>query len=72
MDPRVRLLFKNLLYMGKEYPAQSGGYEKFSRQLKRAFRNTPAQTPAEMESALQKGEYVTKGMWKQERPKTPY
>ncbi|SGZ52382.1 CIC11C00000002968 [Sungouiella intermedia] len=62
MDPRVRQLFKLLLYMGKEYPQESGGYAKFSQGLKRAFRSTSIQSEEDMTKALAKGEYITKGM----------
>lgn len=64
MDPRVRLLFKQLLYMGKEYPAESGGYAKFAERLKAAFRNTNADTAQSMDKALEKGQHVTKGMFR--------
>lgn len=63
MDPRVRQLFRSLLYMGKEYPAESGGYLKFSQKLKRSFRSTPGATPEEVDRALEKGQYVIKGMY---------
>lgn len=62
MDPRARQLFKQLLYMGKEYPQQLGGYLKFSRNLKLAFRGTSITTEEEMKQALAKGQYVIKGM----------
>lgn len=62
MRPEVRALFKQLLYMGREYPAESGGYTKFSAALKAAFRKTPASTLRELQAALEKGEYVVKGM----------
>ncbi|GBL50555.1 hypothetical protein ACI3LY_001698 [Candidozyma auris] len=58
MNPKVRSLFKQLIYMGKDYPADSGGYSKFSNNLKNAFRNTPANTEEELEAALKRGEYV--------------
>lgn len=63
MDPRVRLLFKQLLYMGKEYPVESGGYGKFSRQLKTAFHKTPVVAHEDMEKALARGQFVTSGMY---------
>lgn len=47
--------------MGKDYPADSGGYSKFSNNLKNAFRNTPANTEEELEAALKRGEYVIEG-----------
>lgn len=62
MDPRIRTLFKLLLYMGKEYPAESGGYTKFSRLLKQSFNQTAADTPEQLAAALKKGEYMIKGM----------
>lgn len=50
--------------MGKEYPAESGGYAAFSRKLKHSFRNTPGSTAQEVDKALEKGQYVVKGMFK--------
>lgn len=61
MNPQIRQLFKLLLYMGKDYPAESGGYQKFSRSLKAAFRKTPVNSEEDLNKALQKGEYITKG-----------
>lgn len=62
MDPRARQLFKQLLYMGKDYPHELGGYLKFSRNLKLAFRGTSITTEDDLKQALAKGEYVIKGM----------
>lgn len=62
MNPKVRLLFKQLLYMGKDYPIESGGYSKFSNSLKGAFRKTPVNSEEDLTQALKKGEYIIKGM----------
>lgn len=62
MNPQIRQLFKNLLYMGKDYPAESGGYGTFSSKLKNAFRKTPVDSEELLKRALDKGEYVIKGM----------
>lgn len=62
MDPRVRFLFKSLVYMGKDYPAQSGGYAAFIVRAKTAFRKTPVQSETDLEQALAKGSYIVKGM----------
>lgn len=62
MDPKVRLLFKQLLYMGKDYPAELGGYAKFSTSLKTAFRTTSVKSGPEMDKAMEKGQYIIKGM----------
>lgn len=63
MNPKVKSLFKTLLYMGKDYPIKSGGYDKFSGSLKSAFRKTTVTNKEELEEALKKGEYVIKGMF---------
>lgn len=46
--------------MGKDYPAESGGYGKFTNSLKSAFRKTPANTEEELDKALEKGDYIIK------------
>lgn len=61
MDPKVRLLFRQLLYMGKDYPLELGGYAKFSSSLKKAFRSTTIDSPQGLEKALDKGQYIIKG-----------
>ncbi|QWU85983.1 hypothetical protein CA3LBN_000201 [Candidozyma haemuli] len=60
MNPKVRSLFKQLLYMGKDYPIESGGYSKFSNSLKGAFRKTPVNSEEDLTQALKKGEYIIK------------
>ena len=57
MDPRVRQLYKKLLFIGREYPA---GYEKFRAGCKAAFlkkRDLPAD---QVQKAIEHGEYVYK------------
>lgn len=61
MDPKVRLLFKQLLYMGKDYPAELGGYAKFSTSLKTAFRSTSINSGSDMTRAMEKGQHIMKG-----------
>lgn len=60
MDPRVRQLYKTLLYMGKEYPPALGGYLKFKPILKRNFQSTPVANETELNNALDKGRYIIK------------
>lgn len=59
MDPRVRQLFKTLVYMGKDYPEALGGRAKFMRVLKQKFRQ-PVQEN-DLDKALAHGEHVVKG-----------
>ena len=61
MDPRIRQLFKQLVYMSKEYPGESGGYAKLMQQAKRAFRNTDVGNADDLNRALAKGDYIIKG-----------
>jgi len=60
MDPRVRQLYRVLLFMGREYPTQSGGYSKFRAGLKSKFQTTKITTENDMIQALARGEYVQK------------
>lgn len=60
MDPRVRQLFKQLVYMAKEYPIESGGYGKIVNGAKKQFRTTKISHTEDMDKALQKGEYIIK------------
>lgn len=60
MDPRIRQLYKNLLFMGKDYPINLGGYEKFRRILKTKFQTTPVTNESELKNALDQGNYIIK------------
>lgn len=60
MDPRVRHLYKTLLYMGKDYPPSLGGYHKFKRVIKSKFQTTPINNHTDMINALNQGEYIIK------------
>jgi len=60
MDPKIRQLYKTLLYMGRDYPAQSGGYTKFRLALKSGFQNTQVSTSDDLDRAVKKGEFVIK------------
>ncbi|KAK6458665.1 uncharacterized protein RJT20DRAFT_123707 [Scheffersomyces xylosifermentans] len=60
MDPRIRSLYRNLLFMGKEYPVSSGGYPKFRRQLKQAFQKSIVESEEDLQNALSRGDYITK------------
>lgn len=60
MDPRVRALYRTLLFMGKDYPIQSGGYKKFQNKLKLAFLNTTINNEQDLQVALDKGDYIVK------------
>jgi hypothetical protein len=62
MNSQVRYLYKTLIYMGKDYPARLGGYQKFRRQLKAQFVNSPVRNEQDLAAALAKGEYIIKGM----------
>lgn len=46
--------------MGKDYPVESGGYNKFRRELKKNFQSTPVTTEQELNNALKKGDYIIK------------
>lgn len=53
---RVLYLYKELLYMGKDYPE---GYDAFRRKLHGAFRKkSQLDTPGDIEDALDFGEYM--------------
>ncbi|CAN6602402.1 hypothetical protein TRVA0_002S01112 [Trichomonascus vanleenenianus] len=55
---KVLYLYKELLYMGKEYPQ---GYDFFRGRLKRAFKNNSGiKDPKEIEKRLEHGEYIKK------------
>lgn len=60
MDPRIRQLYRQLLFMGRDYPVQSGGYGKFRTQLKRSFEKTEVVSEEQLQKALAKGDYVVK------------
>lgn len=60
MNLKVRNLYKTLLYMGKEYPQELGGYPKFQKSLKQAFMNTKINDETELNNALDKGNYIIK------------
>ncbi|KAK6198100.1 uncharacterized protein RJT21DRAFT_122968, partial [Scheffersomyces amazonensis] len=60
MDPRIRQAYRTLLYMGKEYPQKSGGYDKFRRVLKLNFQSTKVENESELVQALEKVEYIKK------------
>lgn len=62
MNSKVRQLYKNLLFMGRDYPEQSGGYVKFRKVLKRNFQTTEIHGEEDLERALTKGKYIEKGM----------
>lgn len=58
MDPRVRQLYKNLLFLGKSHPQ---GYVYFHASLKAQFlRNKDLCLPEELEKALGFGEYISR------------
>lgn len=60
MRNRVLYLFKELVYLGKDYPEP---YEKVSRKLKKAFRaKKDLKDPSEIEKALALGEHVKNEM----------
>lgn len=52
-------LYKELVYMGKDYPA---GYDFFIKKLRSAFRNRSTMTdPVEIEKAIGFGDFIKKG-----------
>ncbi|KAK4286941.1 hypothetical protein Pmani_037530 [Petrolisthes manimaculis] len=55
---QVIQLYKNLLYMGREYPM---GYDYFRDKLKRAFlKNRHETDPQKIREMINRGEYVIK------------
>ncbi|XP_047487595.1 electron transfer flavoprotein regulatory factor 1-like [Penaeus chinensis] len=55
---QVIQLYKNLLYLGREYPM---GYEYFREKLKRAFmKNREVTDPEQIKVLLGRGEFVIK------------
>ena len=63
MKQVVREWYKRLLFMGREYPDQSGGYNKFRVVLKKHFKSTPAGTDEEFGRAIAKAEHAEKGVY---------
>ncbi|KAI8586976.1 lyr motif-containing protein 5a [Geranomyces variabilis] len=56
---QVKDLYKQLLYMGREYP--NGGIDYFRPKLKAAFlKKRTMSDPAEIEAALKQGDYIKK------------
>ncbi|XP_013773935.1 electron transfer flavoprotein regulatory factor 1-like [Limulus polyphemus] len=55
---RVIQLYKNLLYLGRDYPK---GYDYFRTRLKSAFmKNNDVTGPAQIEMLLARGQYIIK------------
>ncbi|XP_076047693.1 electron transfer flavoprotein regulatory factor 1-like [Oratosquilla oratoria] len=55
---QVIQLYKNLLYLGREYPL---GYDYFRERLKRAFlKNRDATDPEQISQMVARGEFVIK------------
>ncbi|XP_076334188.1 electron transfer flavoprotein regulatory factor 1-like [Tachypleus tridentatus] len=55
---RVIQLYKNLLYLGRDYPK---GYDYFRARLKAAFmKNKEVTEPAQLEVLLARGQYIIK------------
>ncbi|XP_076351309.1 electron transfer flavoprotein regulatory factor 1-like [Tachypleus tridentatus] len=55
---RVTLLYKNLLYLGRDYPK---GYNYFRTRLKTAFvKNKDVSGSTEIEMLLARGQYIIK------------
>lgn len=58
MRPQVIHLYKNLLYLGREYPK---GYEFFREKLKKAFmKNKDVTDPEQIKILISRGEFVIK------------
>lgn len=58
MRPQVIQLYKNLLYLGREYPK---GYEFFREKLKKAFmKNKDVTNPEQIKILISRGEFVIK------------
>lgn len=58
MRPQVIQLYKNLLYLGREYPK---GYEFFREKLKKAFmKNKDVTDPEQIKMLISRGEFVIK------------
>ncbi|ODQ78276.1 hypothetical protein BABINDRAFT_39767 [Babjeviella inositovora NRRL Y-12698] len=62
MDPRVRQLYKSLLWMGRDYPySRRQGIKYFRTKLHRAFMSqSHLQHELDIIRALHRGEYVIK------------
>ncbi|ODQ60081.1 hypothetical protein WICANDRAFT_29884 [Wickerhamomyces anomalus NRRL Y-366-8] len=58
MDPRVRNLYKRLLWIGRDYPQ---GYDYFKGKLRKGFIKNRQLEGQEVEKALEKGEFIYKG-----------
>jgi hypothetical protein len=58
MNPKVRDLYKQLLYIGREYPK---GFDYFRKGLKAAFlKKRHLQDPQDIQKAIEQGQYVYK------------
>ncbi|KAI8906811.1 NADH-ubiquinone oxidoreductase complex 1/LYR family protein [Gorgonomyces haynaldii] len=57
MDRRVRQLYKELLYYGREYPL---GYNYFRNKLKQAFLKQQNLPSDQLDKALERGRFVIK------------
>lgn len=58
---KVLYQYKELIYMGKDYPA---GYDFFIKKLRGAFKGkSTLSDPQDIEKALALGEYVKKGIY---------
>ncbi|ORY06807.1 LYR motif-containing protein 5 [Basidiobolus meristosporus CBS 931.73] len=58
MKAGVRELYKQLLFLGRDYPA---GYPYFRERLKKAFqKNSTLADPKSVEQAVQRGQFVIK------------
>lgn len=54
-------MYKNLLYLGREYPQRSGGFSKFREVLKGNFVRTPVDTAEQLAQASARAKHAEKG-----------
>lgn len=60
LSHRVKLLYKNFLHYGKDWPGR-GGQDEFRQRLKAAFlKNKDVTSDQEIEKLIGRGEYVLK------------
>nr|XP_045625558.1 electron transfer flavoprotein regulatory factor 1-like [Procambarus clarkii] len=58
LRPQVIQLYKNMLYLGREYPL---GYDYFREKLKKAFlKNKDVTDPEQLKIMIGRGEFVIK------------
>lgn len=54
-------MYKDLLYLGRDYPQRSGGFSKFREVLKANFVRTPVDTAEQLTRASARAKHAEKG-----------